>query len=136
MMNSENTKILKQLVNQKLKYEDLLEKGFQDDTIIVDTISYNDGMFSKTVFIKKRYYEGLTLEVENNHFFVISSNNLSLEQAEIENHIIDLENEITALDNNIKAYIMEFGWYDQAKILETKKNLLEKRVIEIRETKG
>ncbi|PWA05603.1 hypothetical protein DB895_06370 [Flavobacterium psychrotolerans] len=135
-MNSENTKILKQLVNQKLKYEDLLEKGFQDDTIIVDTISYNDGMFSKTVFIKKRYYEGLTLEVENNHFFVISSNNLSLEQAEIENHIIDLENEITALDNNIKAYIMEFGWYDQAKILETKKNLLEKRVIEIRETKG
>lgn len=133
-MSSENTKLLKQLINQKLKYEDLLEKGFEDNTIIVDTISYNDGMFSKTVFIKKRYYEGVTLEVENNHLFVISSNNLSLEQVEIENHIIDLENEIMALDNNIKAYIMEFGWYDQAKILETKKILLEKRVKEIRES--
>jgi hypothetical protein len=133
-MNSENTKILKQLLNQKLRYEDLLEKGFKDETIIVDTISYNDGMFSKTVYIKKRYYEGVTLEVENNHLFVISSNNLSLEQVEIENHIIDLENEIMALDNNIKAYILEFGWYDQAKILETKKILLEKRVKEIRET--
>ena len=91
-MNSKNIKILKQLVNQKLKYEDLLEKGIEDNTLIINRIIHNDGLFSKTVYIKKRFYEGVTLEVENNEWFIFSSNNFTKEKVKNENKILEKEN--------------------------------------------
>ena len=124
-MNSKNIKILKQLVNQKLKYEDLLEKGIEDNTLIINRIIHNDGLFSKTVYIKKRFYEGVTLEVENNEWFIFSSNNFTKEKVKNENKILETQNEIEALNNNIYAYRFEFNLPEKANELEKKKRVLE-----------
>lgn len=131
-MNSKNIKILKQLVNQKLKYEDLLEKGIEDNTLIINRIIHNDGLFNKTVYIKKRFYEGVTLEVENNEWFIFSSNNFNKEKVKNENKILETQNEIEALNNNIYAYRFEFNLPEKANELEKKKRVLESIIKAIR----
>lgn len=123
-MSSENTTILKQLINQRLRYDELVDKGFKDDTV-ASHFSHNDGLFTETIFIKKRYYEGVTLEVENNEWFIFSSNNFKKEKVENENKILEMQNEIEALNNNISAYRFEFNLPEKANELEKKKRVME-----------
>lgn len=130
-MSSENTTILKQLINQRLRYDELVDKGFKDDTV-ASHFSHNDGLFTETIFIKKRYYEGVTLEVENNEWFIFLFNNFNKHEVERENKILDMQNEIEALNNNIFAYRFEFNWLEQANELEKKKRLLEAKIKAIR----
>jgi len=130
-MSSENTKILKQLINQKLRYEELVAKGFKDDTI-VSHFAHNDGLFIDFIYIKKRFYEGVTLEVEENKWFTFSSNDFNKEEVERENKIVDMQSEIEMLNNNIIAYRFEFDWFEQADELERKKRILKANIKTIR----
>jgi hypothetical protein len=117
-MEENNIEILKELSDQSIYIEELIKKGFKDNNIIARDTRQASYFLGQITYHEVTYYQGLTFEIVNNEKVSIKPNNLKEVEANLFNHIRDLEMEIEGLGNNIWANRFEYRDEEAAKELE------------------
>jgi translation initiation factor IF-1 len=121
-MEENNTAILEELINQRIYVEELIKKGFKDNKIIARDTRQANSFLGQITYHDATYYQGLTLEIVNNEKVSVKPNNLKEIEADVFNHVRDLEIKIESFGDIIWANRFEYKDEAAAKELEIERH--------------
>lgn len=134
-MKENNTAILEELKSQRIYIEELIKRGFTDEKIVAKDTRQANHFLGQITYHDATYYQGLTLEINNNENVSIKPNNLNEIEAKLFNHVRDLETEVEIIGNNIWANRFEYKDEEAAKELEFERHEYQKILVDLKASK-
>lgn len=134
-MKENNVTILTKSKGHIRYIEELLKEGFKDNKIIAADTRQANSLIGKIIYHETTYYKGLTLKIFNNERVSIESNYLIPAEAELFNHVRDLEKSIEDFGNNIWANRFELDDEEAAKELEVERDEIQEILNDLKPVK-